>query len=48
MLEELKPNLTILNVEVFADFKPLRIIMKPMLKKTLKKLFQKTLKNLFC
>ncbi|OEK06072.1 hypothetical protein A8C32_18750 [Flavivirga aquatica] len=46
VLEEIKEGYTKLNIEVFADFKSLGILMKPLLKKNLKKNISENIKEL--
>ena len=46
ILEEIKNGYTRLNIEVFADFKPLGILMKPIMKKNFRKIISENIKEL--
>ncbi|TYA74150.1 DUF2652 domain-containing protein [Seonamhaeicola marinus] len=46
VLEEVKDGHTKLTVEIFVDFKPFGIIMKPLMKKNLKKIISENIKEL--
>ncbi|WP_346883842.1 DUF2652 domain-containing protein [uncultured Algibacter sp.] len=46
ILEETKEGYTKLNIEVFVDFKPFAILMKPFFKKNLKKVISENIKKL--
>ena len=46
VLEELEDGYTKLNIEIFADFKPFGVLMKPLLKKNLKKAVSENIKEL--
>ena len=46
ILEEIEDGYTKLRVEVFADFKPFGILMKPLMKKNIKKIISENIKEL--
>ncbi len=46
ILEETKQGFTKLNIEIFADFKPFGILMKPLIKRNLKKAISENIKLL--
>ncbi|WP_299272258.1 DUF2652 domain-containing protein [uncultured Psychroserpens sp.] len=46
VLEEIKNGYTKLNIEVFADFKPLRVLMRPIMKKNFQKIISENIKEL--
>ncbi|WP_298899854.1 DUF2652 domain-containing protein [uncultured Psychroserpens sp.] len=46
VLEELEKGFTKLNIEVFVDFKPFGIIMKPFMKKNFQKIISENIKEL--
>ena len=46
ILEETEKGYTKLHIEVFADFKPLGIVMKPLMKKNMKKIISENIKEL--
>ncbi|MEC3906280.1 DUF2652 domain-containing protein [Tamlana sp. 2201CG12-4] len=46
VLEETEEGYTKMNIQVFADFKPFGIIMKPLMKKNMKKVISENIKEL--
>lgn len=46
ILEQIEDGYTKLNIEIFADFKPFGILMKPLLKRNLKKAISQNMKEL--
>ncbi|AUP79406.1 DUF2652 domain-containing protein [Flavivirga eckloniae] len=46
VLEEMENGYTKLRIEVFADFKPLGIVMKPLMKKNIKKIISENINEL--